>query len=284
VIRKENASESILQMLMWAVGTVLTTRLWLEINEYKSIAFGEWHIAHVLFGGILMLAAILTTIVWEGVKAQQMAIILSGIGWGWFVDEIGKFITRDNDYFFRPAIIFIYVSFILLFLLYRRLAKGEKDKGIGLKIIKLATKIVDVTYTKMLKKKLTLILLGLYSIYFSIDKLWDAVRILASGEKMAVITRFYRDYDFFSRTDTYMIGFMLGFDLLMAIIFLTGWYWMAKRKRMRAIEYFQYGLLVNILLGSIFKFYFEQFSAVFGLAVNIVIWRLLGELRTKGSS
>jgi hypothetical protein len=49
--------------------------------------------------------------------------LLSGIGFGTFIDELGKFITSDNNYFFQPAIPLIYMIFVLLFLVFRELEK-----------------------------------------------------------------------------------------------------------------------------------------------------------------
>jgi len=33
-----------------------------------------------------------------------------------FIDELGKFITSDNNYFFQPTISLIYIVFIIIFL------------------------------------------------------------------------------------------------------------------------------------------------------------------------
>lgn len=269
-------------MMIWAVGAILVTRLWFRLTNNPQIAFGQWHIAHVLFGGVAMLGAILVGVIYEGRKADRMTVMLGGIGWGLFVDEVGKFVTRDNDYWFRPAIIIIYVSLVLMFLLYRRLAEKEKDKGMGLKIIRYTTDLFHLTYNQLFRKRLTLGLLGGYSVYFVIDKLMDTVRILLSGEKMAVIQNFYQNYDLLSRTDTYMIGLKIGLDWLTAMMFAGGWYWIARKKRIMGLVYFRYGLLISILLGSVFKFYFEQFSAVFSLGVSVLVWSLLGELRNRG--
>ena len=38
-----------------------------------------------------------------GQTRQALAAIVGGAGFGTFIDELGKFITSDNDYFFRPT-------------------------------------------------------------------------------------------------------------------------------------------------------------------------------------
>ncbi|QQS18516.1 hypothetical protein IPL68_00120 [Candidatus Saccharibacteria bacterium] len=49
---------------------------------------------------------------------QRVVAFLGGVGFGVFIDEIGKLITRDNNYFYRPAIGIIYAIFVGLFYSY----------------------------------------------------------------------------------------------------------------------------------------------------------------------
>jgi large-conductance mechanosensitive channel len=56
-------------------------------------------------------------------RSKKIAAGIFGFGLGWFIDEIGKFLTMDYNYFFQPAIIFIYIFFVLFFILYRYLEK-----------------------------------------------------------------------------------------------------------------------------------------------------------------
>jgi len=110
-------------VLVCAVATVLVIRLQLWITNYPQLGGGRLHIAHLLWGGLLMLIAIGLLLSYLGPKVRRTAAVLGGIGFGFFVDELGKFITSDNDYFFKPAAGVIYVVFVLLFFLTRWLRR-----------------------------------------------------------------------------------------------------------------------------------------------------------------
>lgn len=111
--------------LIAAVTTVLVIRTQLWLTHYPQLGGGGLHIAHLLYGGIFMAIAIGVLLMYLGRSPRRPAALLGGIGFGFFIDELGKFVTEDNNYFFRPAAGVIYLVFIAIFLIIRSLASGR---------------------------------------------------------------------------------------------------------------------------------------------------------------
>lgn len=112
--------------LVSAVVSILAIRFYLFTFNYPQLGGGQIHIAHMLWGGLLMLAALVAYMSFLSKPVYHLAAVVGGIGFGTFIDELGKFITQDNNYFFRPAAAFLYVIFVLLFLLFRSLERRKK--------------------------------------------------------------------------------------------------------------------------------------------------------------
>lgn len=102
-----------------AVASFLGIRFFPAVTGFPKIGTNGLHIAHMLWGGLLMLLAILLLVAFLDRSAQHASAVIAGLGFGTFIDEIGKFVTSDNDYFFRPAVALIYVLFVVAFLLVR---------------------------------------------------------------------------------------------------------------------------------------------------------------------
>ncbi len=98
-----------------AISTILVIRLQLWATHYPKLGGGKLHIAHLLWGGLGMLVAIVLLLTFLGTARRHTGAVLGGVGFGFFIDELGKFVTSDNDYFFKPAAGMIYIVFILLF-------------------------------------------------------------------------------------------------------------------------------------------------------------------------
>lgn len=104
---------------MSAVVAVLVIRLYLYLTGYPQVGGETLHIAHMLWGGLGMVVAFAMLMLFAHPVWKPLAALIGGIGFGTFIDELGKFITKDNDYFFEPTIALMYGIFIILFWLAR---------------------------------------------------------------------------------------------------------------------------------------------------------------------
>lgn len=127
LIRNIDAGDLIESFLVAAVTSLLGVRFYLSFMGYPRVGFGlaGIHIAHMLWGGLFMLVAIILVINFLNKPILRLCAIIGGLGFGLFIDELGKFITRENNYFFQPAILILYSIFILLFLLARMVEKHQ---------------------------------------------------------------------------------------------------------------------------------------------------------------
>jgi hypothetical protein len=108
-----------------AVAAVLAIRLYLAVTGYPQLTVGHIHIAHLVWGGLFMLVALVVLLSSLNQRSRVVAAVLGGVGFGAFIDELGKFVTSDNDYFFRPAVAIIYVVFVVIFLVIRTIGRDR---------------------------------------------------------------------------------------------------------------------------------------------------------------
>jgi hypothetical protein len=109
--------------LVAAVAAILLTRVFLELTGFPRIGEGGVHVAHMLWGGLLMLVALVLLLAVIGKRTKRVAALVGGAGFGLFIDELGKFITADNNYFFQPTIALIYSLLVVLFLAFRAIER-----------------------------------------------------------------------------------------------------------------------------------------------------------------
>jgi uncharacterized membrane protein len=102
-----------------AVVSLLGIRWFLALTGYPRLGSNGIHVAHMLWGGLLMLLALMLLLAFLDRSVQRLAAVIAGLGFGTFIDEIGKFVTADNNYFYRPAVALIYGLFVAAFLVAR---------------------------------------------------------------------------------------------------------------------------------------------------------------------
>jgi len=128
-------------------------------------------------GPLLLESILVSAVTYLDRPVGHLAAVIAGLGFGTFIDEIGKFVTSDNNYFYRPAIALIYGVFIVAFLVGRTLA-GEQRR---------------LSATEALANALTL-LAGNLDRPIEPDDRARIVRLLELADPSAAATRFAVSY------------------------------------------------------------------------------------------
>lgn len=124
-VERDGAAFYVLLTLLSFAMSVVSTRLFLQLTGYPQVGGKTLHIAHLLWGGLFLFIAALGMLVFANRWVYRTGAILSGLGVGLFIDEVGKFITRSNDYFYPPAAPIIYAFFLMVVLVYLILRRRE---------------------------------------------------------------------------------------------------------------------------------------------------------------
>ena len=260
-----------------------------------------------------MLIALVLTLAFLNKEARILASIIGGFGFGTFIDELGKFITRDNNYFYQPTIAIIHVVIISLFfvfrMLQRRIRLNERDYALNaLELIKEvvfqdfdeAEKQKALTYLQNSNRKDPLVL--------TLDRLLQVTQAMPVSRRdlLSQIKYYIRKwYSTIVKTSIFANTIIIFFvasslvEFVKAILEMrldigTFWDWGAvistliagiltligvgffqRKKRLRAYEKFKQSLLVNILLIQFFTFYRQQLSAFFWIIFYVMIYGAL---------
>src|SRR5215212_10143640 len=128
-VQREGAERYLMLTLVGFATSVIFTRLFLQLTDYPQVGSGQLHIAHVLWGGLLLFAASLLPLLFANRWTYAVGALLAGIGVGLFIDEVGKFITKANNYFYPAAAPIIYALFLLTVLLYLQVLRTRPRKA-----------------------------------------------------------------------------------------------------------------------------------------------------------
>jgi hypothetical protein len=164
LVQRRRAADYLLITVLSFGFSVGATRLLLDLTGYPQLGAGNLHIAHVLWGGLFLFIATLLPIIYINEWVVALSGLISGFGVGLFIDEVGKFITQTNDYFFPSAAPIVYVLFLLtVFILTQvRIERHPYTRSIFYEVMERLTEILDHDLSEEeavdIQKKLKLII------------------------------------------------------------------------------------------------------------------------------
>lgn len=307
IIRYSEAGDLLEIFLVSAVVSLISIRVYLSLTGFPQIGVGDFHIAHMLWGGFGMMIALLSMFVLLNNEIKYFSAIIGGIGFGAFIDELGKFITADNNYFFQPTVALIYVIFVLIFLLARFFENNQKmtNKEYIINTLEIVKDIFSHDFDSDDKKKALKFLQKLDSkdpFIKDLHRLIKRVRIDEddASDILKKLKHFlHKLYLEVVQKKWFKLVFFLvfiasGIYSLARGFYYFGWeqnlsFWAngyifsaafsglliviglatMRRSRLSGYLWFKRGVLVSIFLTQFFLFYKNQMSAVIGLGESL---------------
>jgi hypothetical protein len=312
-LRSVDFSRRLDTFLVCAVLAVLGNRTFLIITGYPQLGNGTLHISHAIWGAAMMGVAIIVAVSYLPPKTRGFVAFVGGAGFGWFIDELGKFITRDVNYFYRPTFALIYIVFIVIYLVSRGMrrrafsadeavlnglvalqsaALGELDEprrrealalidstgageGFGAEVRRLLADVPALpprvpgfwgTLSGRVRRRYLdlgtrpwfvrvtstiMILLAVYTVVSATALALDRQGIHGFTDWAAVIS-----------------GSVAGVLIIVGVVLLPS-------SRRHAYEWWERGLLVDILVTQVFNFDKYELHAISTLVVTVVIWLMV---------
>jgi hypothetical protein len=300
-------------LFVCAVATVLLTRALLAATGYPQVGSSSLHIAHVLYGGLLLLAALIATLGFLSPGVQPVAAVVGGVGFGLFIDEVGKFVTKNVNYFYRPAIAIIYVSFVCLFGVIRWLARRRfTAKEATLIAIDSLQRAATGTLTNERRTRV----LGLLTEAGAAGPLVQSVRALLEGSaaeedrrptltqrlstRLAAVWNALTRHPLFRQgvfavlilagcISTAEVGWLLrnglaqltfsqkafGLTTVVADGALVIGALQLRRSLLSALHWYDHAVLIEITVAQVFLYTSEQLAATLNLVALLLLWSLI---------
>ena len=295
--------------LVSAVATVLIIRFYLWATGYPQVGGDGLHVAHVLWGGLLMMVGALVMFLRLGLPAMRLGAVLVGVGFGFFVDEIGKFVTTDVNYFFQPAIAMIYVIFVVVAMVLAVVRKRMRlDPRTALaNALSLADVAMNDPAAVDQRREVLLLLdhadqddplvpvlrervqaaedaddrtanrwqhwrMAAEDRYCDISRRPWFTRVLVAAFAFIAVVTLAAAMVFAANADQLGVAqwLQVGGSVVAAVLIIIG-FTQYRASRVHAFQWFERALLVNLLITAVFSFYNAPGYAVIGVLIDIIL-------------
>ena len=301
--------------LVCAASGVIINRAILIVLGYPQIGSrnpGGIHISHSIYGGFSMMIAASVALSFLHPNVRWFLAIVGGLGFGWYIDELGKYVSNAG-YLFSSALALIYIVFILMYVAFSALAQRAftPDDAVAnalesLKAAALGT--LDDRQRRVALRRLER--LGPDSSFAT--RLHELLEDTPASPprpagrvrrfRLAVIARYVswshrRSFEitldiFFPILALVTLAGVVGISIdgpgitkpseriatiaasVAAALILVGLLRL-RRSRLAAYRWFDRALMIRILVVQVFLFRQEQFAAVAGLAIDLFVWTML---------
>lgn len=229
--------------LVSALIAVVMTRLFLKLTDYPQLGGEGFHIAHVLWGGLLMAIGTLMLLLSQNPN-RRLAAVIGGAGFGLFIDEVGKFVTSDVDYFYKPAALIIYLTLLIIWIVSRWIVTRANNHPF----------VEDVAWpqNKWMRRAMMVFLPLL-----AIGSVVDAVQLIGSALSQPAFTLY----------GATTLGYMLYVvDVFYTATILFAFVWFVRGQRKKCLTVIRVALafgLVTLLPATFYVDQGEAFSLLF---------------------
>ena len=306
------AGELLELFLVSAVGAVLAIRGFLAAAGYPQIGGDGLHIAHMLWGGAFMLVAFILLFTFLNRGVVHLAALLAGVGFGTFIDELGKFLTSDNNYFFQPTIGLIYIIFIVVFLILRaarrtgtvtprtalvnalnqipRSLDRPLEPGKRAEILTLLDQADPAhpltPYLRAYVEEMEPVSAAHTHFYFRFREraIRLYVRIVQDSRFAALLPALLLTWGIFQAAALAYLAYGIAIEdvswtqyvqagsMTVTVACVAVGIWAWRFSRARAYRWYMRGALISIFITQVFVFFHSQLAAMSGLAVNVLTY------------
>lgn len=270
------------------------------------------HISHSIYGGFSMMIATVVALAFLSPSTRWFLAVVGGLGFGWYVDELGKYVSNAG-YLFEPALALIYVVFVVMYLVFRSLAGRAFQPDDA--VVNALESLQAATLGALDERSRRQALARFDALAPHTDYAAQVRALLADapatpprppGPTRRVRSAVRARYVAWSHRRSFTVVIEVFFGLLAvgtfaevvglsldgpgitqpaervaslaagvaAILVVIGMSQL-RRSRLSGYRWFDRAMLIRILVVQIYLFRTEQFAATAGLAVDLLVWTML---------